>query len=332
MGCVSYTSSIFYKNILTTTTFNEKLKTVMPFNFDRFYITLLGISFGAFPFLLLGVVVATCIQLYGKNEWFTKFTKLNPFISHISIALFGLFIPVCECGNIPIIKKLMARGFSISHAVTYLLAAPIVNPVTIFTTYQVFSDYPALIGFRILGGLLLAVIIGMSVILFKEPSRFLSPTLRSESEKSLSGSDHHHHVNKLEEFTSHFTSEFIYTFKYLFIGSAIAAFVQTSIPREFFVQIGSNPLLSVLVMIAFAFIISVCSNVDAFIALSFSNVFSNASLLGFLVFGPMMDIKTITMLRGIFTPKFTTFLTTSIFAGTLVLVLGYYLINLIGIV
>jgi uncharacterized protein len=309
----------------------------MSFNFDRFYITSLGIVFGAFPFLLLGVLVATCIQLYGKKEWFGLLAKANPIISHLSIALFGLFIPVCECGNIPIIKKLMARGFSLSHAVTYLLAAPIVNPVTIFTTYQVFSDYPGLVGFRIIGGLLLSLIIGMSFILIKNPQQFLAPVLIKEialqesGDKQKSGHEHKH-KNKIEEFASHFIGEFVETFKFLFIGSVIAAIVQTSIPRELFLQVGSNPLLSLLTMILFAFVISVCSNVDAFIALSFSSVFSNASLLGFLIFGPMMDIKTITMLRGIFTTKFTVLLTGMIFTGTVAFVFCYYLINLIGIV
>jgi uncharacterized protein len=309
----------------------------MIFNFDRFYITTLGIVFGAFPFLLLGVIVATCIQLYGKREWFGLLTKSHPLMSHLSIALFGLFIPVCECGNIPIIKKLMARGFSLSHAVTYLLAAPIVNPVTIFTTYQVFSDYPGLVGFRIIGGFILAVIIGMGFMLFSNANQFLAPQLLQEIEQekskdTLKIKHNHHHTNKIEEFVSHFVGEFVETFKYLFAGSIIAALVQTAVPREFFVQVGSNPIQSLLIMILFAFVISVCSNVDAFIALSFSNVFSNGSLLGFLVFGPMMDIKTIAMLRGIFTTRFTVLLTSMIFTGTLALVFCYYLINLIGIV
>lgn len=306
-------------------------------NFERFYITSLGIVFGGFPFLLLGVVVATAIQLYGKKEWFAVLAKSHPLLSHFYIAIFGLFIPVCECGNIPIIKKLMARGFSLSHAVTYLLAAPIVNPVTIFTTYQVFSDYPGLVAFRIIGGMILSIAIGMSFIVIGNPRQFLAPTLKREIEleekSNHSHSGHgHNHKNKIEEFSSHFIVEIVETFKYLFVGSIIAAFVQTAVPREFFVQVGSNPLLSLLVMIVFAFVIAVCSNVDAFIALSFSNVFSNGSLLGFLVFGPMMDIKTVSMLRGIFTNKFIALLTAMIFTGTTLLVFCYYLINLVGIV
>jgi uncharacterized protein len=157
-------------------------------------------------------------------------------------------------GNIPIIKKLMARGFSLSHAVTYLLAAPIVNPVTIFTTYQVFSDYPGLITFRILGGLILAVAIGMSFMLFKNTNQFLAPALLDEIEQekskdTLSDKHGHHHTNKIEEFASHFIGEFVETFKYLFAGSIIAALVQTAVPREFFVAVGSNPIQSLLIMI-----------------------------------------------------------------------------------
>lgn len=302
----------------------------MIFNFERFYINSLGLVLGAFPFLFLGVVVATYIQLYGKNEWFAILAKGNPFLSHVYVAVFGLFIPVCECGNIPVVKKLMARGFGLSHAVTYLLAAPIVNPVTILTTYQAFSDFPGLIAFRILGGFVISIVLGMSFLLIKNPRQFIAPVIYNPAEEEQEDHHAHHHKNKIEEFTSHFVKEFVDTFKYLFIGSIIAGFFQTIVPREFYEQIGSNAVLSLLVMIVFAFVVSVCSHVDAFIALSFSNVFSNASLLGFMVFGPMMDIKTITMLKGIFTLKFSILLTCMIFGSTTLLVCTYYLFNLIG--
>ena len=109
--------------------------------FSQFYLLMFGILAGAFPFLVLGVLVATIIQRYAKHEWFTKFIGTNRFISHFTIALFGLFIPVCECGNIPIIKKLMVKGFTLSQGVTFLLASPIVNPVTILTTFRHFQNF-----------------------------------------------------------------------------------------------------------------------------------------------------------------------------------------------
>ncbi len=300
----------------------------MVFNFDQFYITFLGIFFGAVPFLFLGVLIATIIQLYAKNEWFALITKGNTLVSHLGVGLFGLFIPVCECGNIPVIKKLMGRGFSLSHAVVFLLAAPIVNPVTIYTTYQAFSDYPGLVGFRIIGGFALAIIIGLSFRLFTDHSQFILQHIQSPKFSN----HHHHHSNRLEEFCSHFVSEFVSTMKYLIIGSLVASIFQTTISRDVLFALGTNPIIAIIIMILFAFIISVCSNVDAFIALSFSSIFSANALLGFLVFGPMIDIKTIVMIKSIFTTRFISLLSFSVFTGTVGLILLYYIFNLFGIV
>ena len=295
----------------------------MQVDFSQFYILMFGILAGAFPFLVLGVLVATIIQRYAKHEWFTQFVKTNRFVSHFTIAIFGLFIPICECGNIPIIKKLMVKGFTLSQGVTFLLASPIVNPVTILTTFQAFPEFQGLVWFRILGGLAIAYSIGLIISTIKNPSQFMIPITAGEIEHTHKG---------IKSFAFHYVSEFTETFKMLFISAIIASLIQVIVPKETLLLLGTNPLLSLLVMIAFSFIISVCSNVDSFIALSFTGTFSNSSLLGFMVSGPMIDIKTVVMLKSLFTSKFILILTLLIFSFTIVLCLLYYSLNSYGIV
>jgi uncharacterized membrane protein YraQ (UPF0718 family) len=95
----------------------------------------------------------------------------------------------------------------------------------------------------------------------------------------------------------------------LFIGAFIAALMQVLIPREVLYTLGTHPVLSVLAMLLLGFIVSMCSNVDAFFALAYSTSFTLGSLLTFMIFGPMIDIKILTMLRKTFTKKFLLYLT-----------------------
>jgi uncharacterized protein len=97
--------------------------------------------------------------------------------------------------------------------------------------------------------------------------------------------------------------EFFEMGRYLIIGAMLASAMQTFIPQTALLSIGTGPLLSVLVMLSLAFVLSICSTVDAFVALGFVGSFSFGSILSFLVFGPMVDIKSIIMYRQVFKPR-----------------------------
>jgi uncharacterized protein len=89
----------------------------------------------------------------------------------------------------------------------------------------------------------------------------------------------------------------------LVLGSALAALIQTFTPRELILGLGQGSVSSVLAMMLLAGLISICSTVDAFFALSFAGAFTSGSLLAFLVFGPMFDLKGIGLLLTVFKPK-----------------------------
>jgi uncharacterized membrane protein YraQ (UPF0718 family) len=76
--------------------------------------------------------------------------------------------------------------------------------------------------------------------------------------------------------------------------------MQTLVPQAVLSEIGRGPLSSALAMQGLAYVLSVCSTVDAFLALSFVNVFPAGSLLAFLVFGAMVDLKSTSMFLGVF--------------------------------
>jgi len=89
----------------------------------------------------------------------------------------------------------------------------------------------------------------------------------------------------------------------LVIGSALAGAVQVLVPRDALLAIGSNPALSIVAMIALAMIVSICSNVDSFFALSFAATFTPGSIVAFLLVGPLVDVKMLALLRTTFRSK-----------------------------
>jgi uncharacterized membrane protein YraQ (UPF0718 family) len=94
--------------------------------------------------------------------------------------------------------------------------------------------------------------------------------------------------------------EFFEMGRYLVLGSLLAALMQTLIPQSLLLTVSAGPVLSVITLMTLAVILSICSTVDAFIALAFVGTFTTGSILAFLVFGPMVDIKSALMYLGVF--------------------------------
>lgn len=296
---------------------------ILALRLQDFITLVLSIIVEAFPFVILGVSISTLIGInfFGwlRNKTFrhprllfpiyyiykvsgkvdSKFNK-NRVYSHVKVSLLGVFLPVCECGNIPVARRLLLGGFSVSQSITFLLAAPILNPVTFLTTLEAFSFDTSVVVIRLVAAFVIANVIGIILSYKKPQNELLNLDFYQEVCKV---NDHEHTKNSYVEALSIFQREFIEIFKMLVIGALLAGASQTFIPRDIIVAIGQNPILSILAMLLLAFVISICSNVDAFFALSYVNTFTIGSVLGFLIFGPMIDIKILTMLRTTYKAK-----------------------------
>ena len=111
------------------------------------------------------------------------------------------------------------------------------------------------------------------------------------------------HFQKIKQVFQIALDEFFEIGRYLIVGGLIAAGLQAFIPQSILLDIGKGPVLSVLVMMGLAILLSICSTVDSFVALGFIGVFSTGSVLGFLLYGPMVDIKSILMFSRVFRPR-----------------------------
>jgi uncharacterized membrane protein YraQ (UPF0718 family) len=238
----------------------------------------------------------------------------TPVLRRGVLSLLGVLLPVCECGNVPLARTLMTRGLSVADSLTFLLAAPILNPITILVTYQAFGFSDGILFWRIVGGFVIANLIGVLISRHHRQTDLLTPRFHDACRV------HDHETgDRRTQALRLFSTESSAMLPALFVGAAIAGLIQAVVSRDVLLTLGQHPAWSVLALIALAFVISLCSTVDAFFVLSLGSTFSPGAIVAFLVFGPMIDIKMLAMLRTTYTARALAMLTAMVALMTAVL-------------
>ncbi len=263
----------------------------------------LGIFIEAAPFLLAGSAVSGFIEVFVDKTTLTRLIPKRPLPAALVGSVLGFAFPVCECGVVPVTRRLYQKGLPLPVGVAFLLAAPVVNPVVILSTYAAFGWGPILIG-RLIFSVLIAFAVGL-LFSFAQPEDVLLPeTLEQihQEQNQIVVSEHPQRPigARLWEALAIGADDFLDMGRYLIVGSLLAAGMQTLVPQSTLLALGTGPIISVVVMMILAFVLSICSTVDAFVALSFTSTFTTGSILSFLVFGPMVDIKSSLMFMGVF--------------------------------
>ena len=271
----------------------------------------------ATPFLLLGVVVSSLVHVFVSEDTLLRFVPKNPVLSLVPALGVGMLMPVCECGNVAVARRFLAKGVPTSSCIAFLLASPILNPVALFATATAFRYQPSMVWLR--GGLAFVVASSVGLLLGQtgKGEALLTRSLIVRSSTS-GGHDHHHHhgersdghttgwssvSSKLGQASSHAGLEFMTMMQVLVVGATVASATQVLIPRSVITSLGTGIVFSIVAMMSLAFVLSICSTVDAFFALSYSSLFPTPALLAFLVFGPMLSMKTVAMLVTVFRPR-----------------------------
>jgi uncharacterized protein len=264
------------------------------------YVTVfLGIFIEALPFLLAGVLVSAGLHVFVSAERIQSLTPRGALSSALAGASLGLLFPVCECGSIPAARRLIRKGTSLPAAIAFALAAPVINPIVLLATYAAFNDL-TIVAWRAGLTVLIAVLIGVIVGTAPQAASVLAAgVLQPDAHDQLPTGA----AARFTAFVGHVRSEFFEMVRYLIFGALLAAGLQTFVPQETLIGLGSGPLISVVALSLLAALLSVCSTVDAFIALSFAGTFTPGAVLAFLVFGPMIDIKSTLMLTSTFSRR-----------------------------
>jgi uncharacterized protein len=305
--------------------------------FNNAFTLFLSLLVEAIPFLLIGVAFSSILLFFVSEQKLIQILPKNAFLGALAGSLIGVFFPVCECGNVPVARRLITQGAPASVAIGFLLAAPTINPVVFWATWVAFRDQPEMVFLRVGCTLVIATIIGWvfsrqkdlrpllqpnvarSMVLPSKPvDQSISPLLRSgtflmqpagqvlqldspsaqalvvdaNADKSI--------AEKIKLVIDNMIQELRELGAVLILGSAVAATIQVLMPRELILSLGQDVVSSVAAMMLLAAVVSICSTVDAFFALSFASAFTGGSLLAFLVFGPMIDLKNLGLMMTVF--------------------------------
>ncbi|MEO0457047.1 MAG: permease [Cyanobacteria bacterium P01_A01_bin.114] len=290
----------------------------------------------AIPFLLIGVAFSSLLLFFVSEQKLISILPKTPLLGAVAGSLLGIFFPVCECGNVPVARRLIVQGAPSPVAIGFLLAAPTINPIVFWATWVAFREQPEIVFLRVGFTLLIATVIGWvfsrqkdmrpllqpqvarSVLQWSEPAQTDTPTLLKSGTFLMQGGqatqldvpsaqrlvadpmqDKGWPV-KLRLMVDNMIQELRELGAVLILGSAVAAIIQVAVPRELILGLGQGMVSSILAMMVLAAVVSICSTVDSFFALSFASTFTSGSLLAFLVFGPMIDLKNLGLMMTVF--------------------------------
>ena len=329
---------------------------VMPwfsFHFSDFAFSFLSILFEGVPFLLLGAIISGGVEVWLPPQTLTRLLPKNPIAAVLLSGLLGGVFPMCECGAVVVIRRFLAKGLPPACAVTYMLAAPIVSPLVAVSTFAAFrsQDPWVMTSMRLILGYSIAVGAGLIVHGLSLGAVFapkLIETLPRREKKAQGGgailsrglassgvrtkriqldivtapqtaAKPRMAVN-LGRVLQAATSDFLDVALFFVIGAAVAATLNTAVDQATIQPLAGNPVASILVMMAMAGAMALCSSTDAFIAASFI-AFPFAAKLAFLVFGPVFDVKLFFLYGLVFRRRFIVLLALGLFVSIALLCL-----------
>lgn len=342
----------------------------------------MSIIFEAMPFIVIGALVSGALEELLPQQFFARWLPKNRMLAIASSSLMGMFLPMCECGIVPVMRRLLRKGVPASCAITYMLSAPVINPIVLASTALAFwtpqftiGGVPGLGMVLLRAGTAFATAVTVGMVIERLTRKGVPVVLENaervrliegeesqrllEKDKALSlhvlahapgevcthehehgpdcdhGHEHHEHkhehahgecsdhnhdhaehhhdhahppaakrslLDRLTAIADIALGDFLDIAAFLVIGAALAATVNTMLSRDRLDVIADMQTVSIVAMMGLAFLLSLCSEADAFVAANFTSTATGAKL-AFLVLGPMLDVKLYIMYRWVFTRR-----------------------------
>jgi uncharacterized membrane protein YraQ (UPF0718 family) len=274
------------------------------FSFTDFSYAFLSVLLEGVPFILIGTLLSGIIDEFLPSRVMVRLLPRNALLGICLSGAMGLVFPMCECGVVPVIRRLIGKGLPVSNAVAYMLAAPIVNPIVILSTYAAFRGQNAaeFTSLRVGVGYLVSVIVAVAV-----HNLPLHSILRRGVLSEVSAADG---AARARGFSTRIGSalrvavtDFLDVMVFFVLGVAISALFSTAVNQEVIMPLALNDWVATFSLMGFAAILSLCSTSDAFIAATLI-AFPGVAKLAFLVFGPMFDLKLLFIYSAVFRKRF----------------------------
>ena len=265
---------------------------------NLFTIALFDLSNAMAPYILFGLLFAGVLHEIVPDDFVLKHLGNNSIISVIKSTLFGIPLPVCSCGVIPLAVSLKENGASNGATISFLISTPITGADSMMATYGIFG-LPFTI-YRVITSLVIAIVAGVITNIFV-PTKSKALTPKFSSSKCSSGGSCC--SGKQKEIKKSFSIKRAFTYGYftllkdiakpLLWGLILGALITVAIPSNLSQFISDNLWLSYLIAIIVAVPMYVCATSSLPIAagLILSGVSVGASFV-FLTAGPATNSVT----------------------------------------
>ncbi len=258
--------------------------------FQNWATILVGLTLQAIPFLALGVVLSAAIHAFVSDRLVTRLVPRRSSVAVPVAAIAAAALPGCECSSVPVAGRLVSRGVNPAAALTFLLAAPALNPVVLVATAVAFPGRPEMVLARFVASFLAATVVGLI-------------WSRRGDCSQLRFRGHQHQGTRTERFFGTMLHDFAQAGGYLVLGATLVATLQSAVAPSVLARIGGKGPLAIVIMALLAVLLSICSEADAFVAASLVQ-FSLTARLVFLTVSPMVDMKLFAMQIGAFGRRF----------------------------
>jgi uncharacterized protein len=315
------------------------------------------------PFLLLGVFVSSALLVFvHQDQWRSRFPK-NPFFGSFLGSGLGLLFPLGQYGIIPIARRFLLQGISLPVTISFILAAPTINPLTLWLSWRIFSQQGHLELFygRVILTASISVLVGCLFAAYTTPSK---PVVEEGSDNALTMPEHQPKLGEaskiihsgsallfplpyqpLQEFgtiiydyhkkdgsnlakpeqwrlfSDNFYRELLEWGSLLVLGCAIAAIVQFFMPQSQILNLGTSPIWQIIGLSGLGAILSFGTFDDSAFATTLISTFSSSSILAFLLFNSMLNLKALPLIFGSLRLKFALYLVIITFQLILALIL-----------
>jgi len=264
----------------------------LPARLNEFVVIFVSIFLQSLPFLLLGIFASALVQRYLSDEMITRWLPRQRVSVVLLGSVFGFVAPVCDCGVIPLARRLIGKGVPVCAAATLIIAAPVINPIVLLSTAFAFQGDWRIVSLRMGITLSVAISVGLLVsALFPETAVRIPAATPIRDGSRGPGSAPEGRGRCRSGMFAHATAEYYDVIFYVILGSVFTAATQTLLPRADLMAVGANRIWSVVTLMPVASLLSICSEADAFVARAFATHFTIGAVLAFMTIGQIVDLR-----------------------------------------
>ncbi|MBN1345558.1 MAG: SO_0444 family Cu/Zn efflux transporter [Phycisphaerae bacterium] len=252
------------------------------------------------PYLLFGFLFAGVLSVLVSPALVERHLGGSGLWPVVKAAVFGIPLPLCSCGVIPVGASLRAHGASRAATTSFLLSTPQTGIDSILVTYSLLG--PVFAVFRPVAALVNGLIGGAAVALLAGRHAQGSTAANACDAPCCSGDSGGNVVTRIFKYGLITLPRDIS--KSLLIGLVVAGVIAAVVPDDFFAGLLGAGIGSMLVMLLLGIPIYVCAtaSVPVAAALIAKGVTPGAALV-FLMTGPSTNAATVATIWKIMVPK-----------------------------